>query len=1292
MRLLKNLKLRTKVSIGFGVILILLMISVVFSLFGIARLNNIFSMYTEIARNQMLVGRIQANLLESRLAAEKFIQLGEESYKDTFKARFEKMEGFIFELNGGMQGVEEQKNMERILAHSREYKDDFNKIITYNNEKADLYDILADKGPEIEKSLLQILETASIHNNEQHLYRSGKALNNLLAARLEVSRFLELNDFERTDKVMKLFTEMDRQIDYLKSSSTGDNDKALLERIEADKEIYVTNFIKIASVIKDRNDVISHQREIGAEVSAVAEDIKLLIIEEQSSYDPIVKREYQLLITKMVIVAALALLLSIIISIGIIKMVVFPVKTVTDTFRDISEGEADLEVRLKVDSKDELGEMAKFFNKFMEKLQIIMTENKNQSWLKTGQAELSEKMSGEHNIKTLSCNIICYVARYLNADIGTLYIKSDDNIYELEGGYAYKKYNEVLDRVHIGEGIVGQAILTKENILVSDVPKDYFKIRSGAGESVPKNIIVVPCIANNEVICVMEIGSFKEFTPIQQVFLAEVGEVIAISVSSLKARLKTEELLDKTLIQSEELQVQQEELRQSNEEFEEQTRALKESEERLQAQQEELRVINEELIEHSRNLEQQKSDINKKNEYLLEAQKEIQEKAEALEVANKYKTEFLANMSHELRTPLNSILVLSQLLANKKDQTPLTEKQLEFASTIHSSGSELLRLINDVLDLSKIEVGKMDVLLEPMSFKELAYDMEKSFSQISENKGLDFKIVVDKELPEFILTDAHKVKQITNNFLSNAFKFTEKGEVRLEISCKDKETISVSVSDTGIGIREDKHSIVFEAFKQSDGTISRKYGGTGLGLSITKELAKLLGGSIQLISKEGEGSTFALLLPLKSSINQETQEVSKSIQVSKDTKDMVNLENEQMHQKEIASEKEKSLLIIEDDHHFANILQELAGERGYNCTLAVNGEEGILSVKKHRPDAILLDIGLPDINGWEVIARLKEAGMTNIPIHILSGNDDTSDSSRKDGVIGYMQKPVSIEKIQQVFTQIERVAAENFKKILIVGINENDKESINEIIYKEDTKISSADTAKDAIHLLKTEEFDCMILDINTKDISGLNFLEQAAHEHLTHMPIIIYTQDQLSPEDALKLQKYVKSIIIKGKQSKERLVAEVNLFLHGLDSKNDDKKQKIIRTTLEKEESLQGRKILIVDDDMRNVFALSSILEERGMKIAVGRNGKEGLNKLKEHTDIDLVLMDIMMPEMDGYTAIREIRKDKRFSKKPIIALTAKAMKEDRQKCIEAGANDYLTKPIEIDRLISLLRVWLYK
>ncbi|QUH25399.1 response regulator [Serpentinicella alkaliphila] len=1313
MILFNKLKLGTKVSIGFGLVLTLLLVSVITSIVGVRKISNEFSQFRQISNEEMLFGRLQENLLESRIAYENYVQLRDAYYKDVFEERLSKMEDFIYELKIGITDVERQMKMEYILEHSREYKNDFNRIVEYEQKRDHLYNELVFMGPQLTKILSEIMDTANNNNDEFIVYTSGVALKHLGLARLHVSRFLETDDSKMIDVVTNEFQEMEKSINLIEGTNRAYKYKDSIDKLKENKEAYYNSLMEISSVVGNRNSVIAHLDEIGPDISAIAEEMKLSIIEEQARYGPEIKKENQNIITRMSIILLLALLLSILISIRIVRMVISPVKTVTNTFKEISEGEADLEVRMEVNSSDELGEMARSFNKFMEKLQFIILESQGQNWLKTGQTELNEIMRDEQDLLSLSNNVINYIARYLDIQTGSIYIRMDDGTFKFHGGYAYTKGDNYLDNIEIGQGVIGQAAKENKSIILSNIKEHYLKIDSSVINAVPINAIILPCAYNNEVRCVIELGALNKFTEKQLKFLNEVSESIANSVDRIISRKKLQELLNKTLTQSEELQVQQEELRQSNEELEEQTNALKESEVRLQTQQEELRVTNEELIEHARTLEQQKNLINAKNENLIKARKEIEEKAKALETTSKYKSEFLANMSHELRTPLNSILVLSQLLSEKKDKAPLTEKQLEFASTIHAAGSELLRLINDVLDLSKVEAGKIDINFEMMNIQEFAKGMERTFGQIAEKKGLNFSVVVEEELPECIYTDSHRLQQIVNNFISNALKFTEKGEVVLRISyandeitlgndLKSKSFINIAVTDTGIGIPLDKQSVIFEPFKQSDGTTSRKYGGTGLGLSIAKELARLLGVSINLKSDD-KGSTFSLLLPIVIDEDVAIKEVATSKEIEADCRSLslhgindviidssykLNDENKEDN----INVKESLILIIEDDAKFSNVLVELAKSKGNRCIVASNGRMGIEMAKKKKPDAIILDLGLPDIDGLQVIEELRAMSeASSIPIHIVSGKEDMYFDSSTDGIIGYMLKPVSTEQIQQVFDQVERSFAKDFNRLLLVGIDEIEQKNIIDTIGKHDIKISSTQYGSEAIKLLKDEKYDCIISDLKLEDMSGFELLKGIVDEDIGRTPVIVYTDKSLSNDEAMELQKYTESIIIKGLRSIERLTGEVSLFLHRVASKELQNTNKMIRSSFEKEESLRGRRVLIVDDDMRNVFSLSSALEEKGIIVEVSRNGKEGLEKLKNNTDIDLILMDIMMPEMDGYTAIKAIRKTKNISKIPIIALTAKSMKEDRNKCIEAGANDYLTKPIEINRLLSLVRVWLY-
>ena len=1343
MSVFKHMKLGTKLTVFLGTILVLLLLATSFGYFGLTQNSNDFHQFGTITKEEVLAGRIQSNLLESQIAFKNFIELGDDSQQKAFEDQLTMIQKYIDELKSNTEDKDRAKNVDIISTKANEYRAGFKKVVEYKAKRDTLYNSLNTMGLEMEQSISKIMQSAYDDKDVVAAYGAGNAERNLLLVRLSVMKYLESDDPKAIELVNTQFSELDKSLDIYEKSSSSIKNKESLDLIIKDKTNYLNSFKEMVSVVESTKSVVKSLDGIGPAISSSAEEIKLSIIKEQDSYGPKVQKSNNNSIYGMVIISLLAIILVVLISIGILKMVVVPVKTVTNTFKDISEGEADLRVRLKVSSTDELGDMAVYFNKFMEKLEVIMTENKNQNWLQTGQTELNEKIQGDLDIIALGNKIITYMAKYLNAQIGAIYLLTEDNILKMMGSYAYTRRKNLSNEIMVGEGLVGQSALERQTIIISNVPDDYIRVDSGIGESAPRYIIVTPCIYNDKVKCVLELGLFQEITDIQQKFIERIGESIAIAIHSTVARSKMKALLDKTLEQSEELQVQQEELRQSNEELEEQARALKESEARLQAQQEELRqsneeleeqaralkeseaslnaqqeelrVINEELEERTKSLELQKNDITTKNERLESAQKEIEDKAKDLEVASKYKSEFLANVSHELRTPLNSILVLSQLLANKTDHSPLTDKQLEFAKTIYSSGTDLLKLINDVLDLSKIEAGKMDVNYEKMSLAGFMDNLERTFRQIALDKGLQFTINLDEQLPESISTDTQRVQQIINNLVSNAFKFTKEGGVTINVS-RPRQTdlskvgidiaksISIAISDTGIGIPTEKQLFIFEAFRQSDGTTSREYGGTGLGLSISKELAQLLGGTIDLKSEEGKGSTFALILPeemvtpkeLKQVAatpqqkSHETTEIAKITEIAKRTESTGNEVNSKENGS-LSDLSDRMLLIIDDDQNFSSILADLAHEKGFTCLTSYDGETGIQLAIQHKPKAILLDIGLPRISGWEVIEELKNHIETrNIPVHIISGHENKIDGSEK-GIVGYLRKPVSVDKINDMFKRLESLEAKSLKKLLIIASDILQRTLITEIIGNKGIVVSTVDTGQEAFERLKTEHFDCIILDIKLSDMSGYELLAKL-REAKDQVPIIIYTDKDFIMDEEDPLQNYGESIIIKGSRSMERLVAEASLFLHGVDSKITDKRHKVTKKHQEKEASLKDKKVLIVDDDMRNVFALTSALEEKNMIVIVGKNGREGIEKLHQNQDIDLILMDIMMPDMDGYAAMKEIRKEEKFRRTPIIALTAKAMKDDKNKCIEAGANDYLTKPLELDKLISLLRVWLYK
>ncbi len=962
-------------------------------------------------------------------------------------------------------------------------------------------------------------------------------------------------------------------------------------------------------------------------------------------------------------------------------------------------------------------------------------KNERQNFLQTGLAELNNKVRGELDLTTTATNIITHLCEYLDGKVGAFYVyRTEKEILQLFGTYAYKERKNISNEFKTGEGMVGQAALEKKRILITDCPDDYISVNSGLGNTAPRHIMLYPIVLGDDLMGVVEIGWLQESSELHLAFMDQTAENIAVAISTAKARGKMRTLLEQTQQQATQLQDQQEQLRVSNEELEEQSKILRESEAKLQVQQEELKATNEELEEQTELLRQQKEDIARKNADLERATVLIEEKAADLAMANKYKSEFLANMSHELRTPLNSMLLLSKLLADNKDGN-LTEKQKEFAETIHSSGSELLALINDILDLSKVEAGKLDLNLEKADLTEFAKSMERNFRHVAQEKGLTLMTNQGSDVPESILTDRQRLDQIVRNLLSNAFKFTSKGGITLSIGRPDDgtvlsgtgldpaNTIAISVTDTGIGIPKEKQKVIFEAFQQADGTTSRKYGGTGLGLSISRELAKLLGGELRLESEEGKGSSFTVYLPevLEKVAAQDSPRLQKpSRAVKKSPPKATEKPTEKPTEKEDVpqevapakgeppssssgvemipddrketSPQDKSILIIEDDPKFAKVLCDLSREKGFKVLVAGDGETGLHFADYYVPSAIILDVGLPGIDGFAVMSRLKENALTrHIPVHFISASDMNLDALRM-GAVGYFTKPVSMEQLDKAYGAIEQVISRKAKNLLLVEDNEAQRKAIAELIGNGDIHITSVSTGQEAYDQLLSGKFDCMILDLGLPDMSGMELLEKIrTDESIMRVPIIVYTGRDLTKEEKMVLDEYAEKVIIKGAKSPEKLLDETTLFLHRVEADLPEHQRQMLRMIHDKESILKDKEVLLADDDMRNVFAISNTLEEKGMKVLVAKNGKEALECLETKPDVDLVLMDIMMPEMDGYEAIREIRKKDNLKNIPIIALTAKAMKGDRSKCIEAGANDYLAKPVDTEKLFSMLRVWLY-
>jgi signal transduction histidine kinase/DNA-binding response OmpR family regulator/HAMP domain-containing protein len=969
--------------------------------------------------------------------------------------------------------------------------------------------------------------------------------------------------------------------------------------------------------------------------------------------------------------------------------------------QSITEG--NFNNNIDISSGDEVGILARSVNTMQTFLLNSREESTSQDWLKTGYSRLNDVMRGVPDMNTFASNVITEVASWTGAKIGAFYILSDDkenNAFLLTGSYAYTKRKNLSNIFKSGEGLIGQAALEKQQILLKNVPEDYIRITSGLGEAVPKFICLTPVVHENKVTAVIETGTLEEMTELKQEYIKQCTITIAITLASLKSREDLNRELQRSKELSEELQVQQVELKASNEELEEQTQLLRHSEETLKNQQEELRVSNEELEEKNQSLQLQKKEITKIKE-------EVEIKAEELTTASKYKSEFLANMSHELRTPLNSLLILSKVLSENKKGN-LSDDQVESANVIYRSGNDLLSLINEILDLSKIEAGQMDVNIEKINVRSIAEKLKSDFKHMTDEKGLTLKIEVHENAPATIETDIKRLEQIIKNLTSNAIKFTKKGSVT--ISFKDapaevnlfrcglsrENCFAVSVTDTGIGIPAEKQKIIFEAFQQAEGGTAREYGGTGLGLSISRELAAMLGGEIQLVSEPGKGSEFSVYLPVK--LNPSMRAISDKqpgidpIKEPPRIKPARSYETVADDRVDLKDNNSNSILIIEDDPSFAKLLADQCHEKGFKALVALTGEEGIDLATGYLPAAIVLDLHLPGISGWDVLETLKSNQTTrHIPVHIMSVDDLTIEAFRK-GAIGYLIKPPRKEQLDAAFTKIGEMISRPVKDLLVVEDDKNLCSAITTLIGNGDVHTKAVATGKNAIKELKTKKFDCMILDLGLPDMTGFELLEKLEEDGVYIPPVIIYTGKDLTLSEEMRLRKYAESIIIKGVKSEERLLDEASLFLHRMVEKFPEQKKKMILSLHDSDTMFRDKKVLVVDDDMRNVFALSKVLSDKGLKILKAEDGMKALDILAREPGIDLVIMDIMMPEMDGYETIRRIREQKKFSNLPVIALTAKAMKKDYEQCIAAGANDYMSKPVDTTRLISMLRIWLYR
>jgi len=952
----------------------------------------------------------------------------------------------------------------------------------------------------------------------------------------------------------------------------------------------------------------------------------------------------------------------------------------------------------------ELMNLSQTYSLAMAKQSDYADEQRRRAWLGGGQTLLAERLLGQPQVQELADRSLEFLAEYLNCVVAALYLReAQTGDLTRVAGYGFSEDASLKEHFYRGEGLIGQAARGRRLVCLDDLPADYIKVASSLGEGQPVSVALVPLQSEDRVNGVVELAFMRVLEPREREFLEAIASNVGMALEAARYRQRLQEVLGQTQQLNEELQTQQEELRAANEELEQQARVLKESQAHLETQQAELEQTNEKLSEQAQTLADQRDELDQRNTTLGRIQAQLEERAEELQRASRYKSEFLANMSHELRTPLNSSLILAKLLAENGNGN-LNDEQVKFAESIYSAGNDLLNLINDILDIAKVEAGKLEIRPERTPLASLLEGLRDVFVPLAGERSLSFEIEQQGELPQVLFTDRQRAEQILRNLLSNAFKFTDRGGVTLSVSRQDDQYLAFAVRDTGIGIAADQQQAIFEAFRQADGTTNRRYGGTGLGLSISRDLAGLLGGSITVSSVPGEGSTFTLLLPERLVEGAApSQPIAAPLVVAEPPLPVAAVAAAPAMPRApapFADDREhlderggRRVLVVEDEVRFARILFDLAHELGYACLVATCADEGLELARQYRPDAILLDMRLPDGSGLGVLQRLKDDPQTrHIPVHVVSV-EDQSEAALHLGAVGYALKPTSRDQLKEVFGRLEAKLNQQVKRVLLVEDDPLQRDSVARLISDEDIEITAVALAGDALEKLRDTVFDCMIIDLKLPDMQGNELLRRMAEEDICSFPpVIVYTGRNLTRDEEAELLKYSRSIIIKGARSPERLLDEVTLFLHKVEAELSSEHQRMLKTARSRDKLFEGRRLLLVDDDVRNIFALSSALEQKGATVEVARNGFEALDKLREREDIDLVLMDVMMPEMDGYEATRQIRLEDRWKNLPIIAVTAKAMKDDQERCREVGANDYLAKPIDLDRLFSLIRVWMPK
>ncbi|WP_233843712.1 response regulator [Dyella sp. 2HG41-7] len=1126
-----------------------------------------------------------------------------------------------------------------------------------------------------------------LSHNAAELARAKNSNGELLVKLAELRQLTTDNALQQTriDRIQTLVTQWVREMQDLvltPESAIKSNDPDLSAQIAAIQK----NYLAHRTVhVEDYTTVLDEMSET---------ERQLLIVRTQSA---------ERLLNKTLYVNVASGLIGLILGLLVIsltsRMVTRPIRRLTDLMTRLANHDHTIEIR-GVERRDEIGEISRALQVFKQ----MVIESRLQANLKNDATNISTSLQVATNHQDFAHRFVSQLAPLIQSGVALFYGYDETRgRLDLLGSYGLRLQASP-DAYMPGEGLVGECAASRQPIVLDQVPSNYLRIDSGSGSAVPSHLTILPLLVRNQLVGIMEFAGFTALTPHQQQLLDELLPMAALTLENLNRAVNTEQLLEQTREQTDELRIsavtmrqQQEALRSANDTLQTKTYELEEQSQRLLASEEELRVQADELQSSNEELRLMTDTLRQQKEQVEALQEETEQKAEELARASRYKSEFLANMSHELRTPLNSLLILSRSLADNREKN-LSNEQVESARIIHDAGSSLLRLINDILDLSKIEAGKMELSLVDHPLQNLVRSFRRNFDHVARDKKLDYEVTVADGLPEIIHTDPNRLEQIVNNLLANAFKFTAKGGIRVHISrpgegvpvpqaLANPSLLAISVKDSGIGIPADKLERIFNAFEQADNSTSRQFGGTGLGLSISRRMAALLGGDIVLRSEVGQGSEFVLLLPERSTgaaTDVSTPAMSTSIPSTRPvTRHILPTEGMKDDRERIAP-GDSVILIVEDDPAFAHILADIVRQKGHRMLHAPNGEGGLELARRYHPVGILLDVMLPGMDGWTVIERLKADSATrHIPVHFLTATDDAG-RGRELGAVGFLTKPVTREAINEAFERLLHFAEGRTRHLLVVDDDAHARSAVRTLLKHDDVEIDEAGSGEEALQKIADIGYDCIVLDLGLPGMSGTDMLEKLAAGG-SIPPVVVYSGRELSREENLRIRQYTDSIVIKGARSPERLMDEVSLFLHSIrDSRHG------ASSAASDHDGLRGRHVLLVDDDMRNLFALSKVLRDWGMQVSVAQDGHKALHALDETPNIELVLMDIMMPGMDGYEATQAVRAQSKFEKLPIIALTAKAMRGDRERCLEAGASDYLSKPIDLDKLASMMRMWL--